>query len=140
MPKDPKRNIQSYQIEGGHLNEFEFQKGQGKMAENSELPSSGKRDNPKAMEGMKRVAQAPVDAHRKGEKRKRRVLAPVGNQKRKASSKGPAKKVGRKSVKKGPTPRSTEKRANTGEKRSGQKSANKSAKKRKALAGATKRA
>ncbi len=43
MPKDPKRNIQSYQLQGGHLNEFEFQKSQSAMAEESELPFTERR-------------------------------------------------------------------------------------------------
>jgi hypothetical protein len=44
MPKDPKRNIQSYPIEGGHVNEFEFQKSQSEMAESSGSPFSEKSD------------------------------------------------------------------------------------------------
>jgi hypothetical protein len=45
MPKDPKRNIQNYQLQGGNLNEFEFQKSQSEMAEESELPFAVETDN-----------------------------------------------------------------------------------------------
>lgn len=38
MPKDPRKNIQNYKIDGGHLNEYEFQRAQGKLAEESEFP------------------------------------------------------------------------------------------------------
>jgi hypothetical protein len=33
VPKDPTKNIARYKIEGGHLNEFEFQKQQEEFAE-----------------------------------------------------------------------------------------------------------
>lgn len=33
MPKDPTRNIDRYQIDGGHLNEFEFHRNQEAMAQ-----------------------------------------------------------------------------------------------------------
>jgi hypothetical protein len=36
MPKDPTENIGHYKVEGGHLNEFEFQKNQERMAEEEE--------------------------------------------------------------------------------------------------------
>jgi hypothetical protein len=32
MPKDPRKNIDRYKIDGGQLNEFEFQKGQEELA------------------------------------------------------------------------------------------------------------
>ena len=31
MPKDPTRNIDRYQIRGGHVNEFEYSQHQGEM-------------------------------------------------------------------------------------------------------------
>ena len=38
MPKDPKKNIESYQVKGGDLNEFEFAKNQSEIVEESQLP------------------------------------------------------------------------------------------------------
>ena len=32
MPKDPTRNINQYQIDGRHMNEFEFNRNQGELA------------------------------------------------------------------------------------------------------------
>src|SRR5687767_2511165 len=100
MPKDPKRNIQSYQIEGGHLNEFEFQKSQSEMAEDAESPFSEKSDRLNPTEAMERIAQVTADAHRKVEKRKRRGPVQAGGRKSNASGKRPAKKVARKPAKK----------------------------------------
>jgi len=135
MPKDPKRNIQSYQIEGGHLNEFEFQKSQSEMAEDSELPFSEKSDQPNLTEAMERIAQVTAEAHRKVEKRKRRGRVQAGGRKSNAASKHPAKKVARKPAKKKTTRTSTKKRARIGGKRSAKKIARKSAKKGRAPAG-----
>ncbi len=70
MRKEPKRNIQSYQ-QGGHLNEFEFQKSQSEMAEESELPFTDETDKPNLTQA-KRVAEVTAEAHRKVEKRKKR--------------------------------------------------------------------
>jgi hypothetical protein len=140
VPKDPKRNIQSYQIEGGHLNEFEFQQSQSEMAEDSELPFSEKTDKPNPTEAMERIAQVTAEAHRKVEKRKRRGLVQVGGRKSNATSKRSAKKVARKSAKKKTTRASTKKRASAGGKGSAQKVARKSAKKRTTPAGPKKRA
>jgi hypothetical protein len=139
VPKDPKRNIQSYQIEGGHLNEFEFQKSQSEMAEDFELPFSENTDKPTPAEAMERIAQVTSEAHRKVERRKRRGLVPVGGRKSNASSKRSVKKVARKSAKKKTTRASTKKRASAGGKRSAQKVVRKSAKKGTTSSGQKKR-
>jgi hypothetical protein len=134
MPKDPKRNIQSYQIEGGHLNEFEYQQKQGELAEGSGFAFSEDTNKPNPTEAMERITQVTADAHRKVEKRKRGGLVPVANRKNNASSKRPAKKVARKPAKKKTTRKkatraTTKKRASTGGKTSAQKTAKKSARK-----------
>jgi hypothetical protein len=129
VPKDPKRNIQSYQIEGGHLNEFEFQKSQSEMAEDTELPFSEKTDAPNPEEAIERIARVTAAAHRKVEKRKRRGLVEVASRKSNASRKRSAKTPARKSAKKKTTRASTKKRASAGGKRTAQKVARKSAKK-----------
>jgi hypothetical protein len=100
VPKDPKRNIQSCQIEGGDLNEFEFQKSQSEMAEDSELPftdESGKRNLTPAME---RIAEMTAQAHRKVVKRKRRGLGRSVARQSIAAGKKSARKVARKSANK----------------------------------------
>jgi hypothetical protein len=99
MPKDPKRNIQSYQIEGGHLNEFEFQKRQGEMTEEAELPFAGKANKPKPAE---RVTEVTAKAHRKVAKRKSRGIAGPGG--KALIRKGPVKKTTRTAVKNKPAP------------------------------------
>jgi hypothetical protein len=109
MPKDPKRNIQRYQIQGGNLNEFEFQKSQSEMAEESELPLPVETDNPNVSRA-KRVAEVTTKAHRKVEKRKKSGHAKAEGQ-RKASGKKSAKKAAKKSKKKTAKPAVTNKRA-----------------------------
>jgi hypothetical protein len=105
MPKDPKRNIQSYQLEGGNLNQFEFQKNQSQMAEDSEVPFTDETEPPNLAQATKRVAQVAADAHRIVEKRRKRGLVKAGAQQRSATGKRSAKKVARK------TPKKTAKRA-----------------------------
>jgi hypothetical protein len=100
MPKDPKRNIQSYQIQGGHLNEFEFQKSQSEMAEESELPFSDETNKPDLAQATKRIAEVTAEAHRIVEKRKKRGDAKAGTGQRVAAAHRPAKKVAHKSAKK----------------------------------------
>jgi hypothetical protein len=140
VPKDPKRNIQSYQIEGGDLNEFEFQKRQSEMAEDSELPFTEETDKPNPTQAMERIAEVTARAHRKVEKRKKRGLVKVGGQKSIAVGKRSAKKAARKSAKKEPTRAGTKKRTSAAGKRSAQKVVRKSAKKGSTPAGKRKRA
>lgn len=102
MPKDPKRNIQSYQIQGGHLNEFEFQKRQGEIAEEAELPFTVDADQPNSTQA-ERVAAVTAEAQRKVEKRKRLGISKPASQKNVAPKKGSRKKVVRKSTKKAPS-------------------------------------
>ncbi|SRR6266545_2891274 len=109
MPKDPKRNIQSYQLQGGHLNEFEFQKSQSAMAEESELPFTDERDNP-GLNQAKHVADVTAEAHEKVEERRRRGLANTGSARRMAAGKRSAKKATRKSATKKTTRKSATKR------------------------------
>jgi hypothetical protein len=139
MPKDPKRNIQSYQIQGGHLNEFDFQKKQSEMAEDSELPFTEKTDKRNPPQAMERIAEVTAEAHRIVEKRKKRGLVPVGGRKSTASSKRSAKKVARKSAKKETTRASTKRPPSVSGKRSAQKVVRKSGKKGPTSSGPKKR-
>ena len=111
MPKDPKRNIQRYQLEGGHLNEFEYQKNQSEMAEESELPFTDETGKPDLAQATKRIAQVTAEAHRIVQKRKKGRLVKAGAQQRSAGGKKSAKKVARKSPKKTTTRAAVKKRA-----------------------------
>jgi hypothetical protein len=139
VPKDPKRNIQNYQLEGGHLNEFEFQKNQSEMAADSQLPFTDETDKPKPTEAMKRIAVVTAEALRKVEKRKKRGRVKPGQQSTGAGKRS-AKKVARKSTKKATRWASTKKRASAAVKRSAKKVATKSTKKATTRAGTKKRA
>jgi hypothetical protein len=110
MPKDPKRNIQSYQLRGGDLNEFEFQKSQSEMAEEPALPFTDETDKPNLPQ-TKGVAEVTAEARRKVEKRKKRGLAKAGARQSVAVGKRSAKKVARKLAKKTKTRAVTKKRA-----------------------------
>ena len=109
MPRDPKRNIQNYQLKGGHLNEFEFQKNQSKLAEESELPFSDEINKPDLASPTKRIAEVTAEAHRIVEKRKKRGDAKTGSR---VAAGRPAKKVARKSAKKTMTRVGTKRRTN----------------------------
>jgi hypothetical protein len=140
VPKDPKRNIQNYQLRGGHLNEFEFQKSQSEIAEDSELPVTENTDKPTPTQEMERIAEVTAEAHREVEKRKKRGLVKVGGRKSIVSAKRSAKKVASKSAKKDTTRAGTKKRAGAAGKRSAQKVVRRSAKKGSRSAGKKKRA
>jgi hypothetical protein len=111
VPKDPKRNIQSYQIDRGDLNEFEFQKSQSEMAEDSELPFTEETDKPNPTQAMERIAEVTAQGHGIVMKRKKRGLVKVGGRKSIAAGKRSAKKAARKSAKKRATSAGTKKRA-----------------------------
>ena len=99
MPKDPKRNLQSYQLQGGHLNEFEFQKSQGEVAQESGR-STDKTGNPDVPQATKRIAKVTAEAHRIVQKRKKGGVAKAGAQRRKTAGKKSTRKVATKSPKK----------------------------------------
>ena len=98
MPKYTKR-IQSYQIQGSHLNEFEFQQDQGALAHTSELPfpNEGEQTNP---DPAAHIAEVTAAAHRKVEKRRRLGLAPPATGKKAVARKRSTKKVAKKATKK----------------------------------------
>jgi hypothetical protein len=131
VPKDPKRNIQNYQLRGGHLDEYAFQKNQGQMVQESELPFTDETDRLKLTQATKRVAEVIAEAHGIVEKRKQDGLVTTGGRRNIAVGKRSAKKVATKSTKKA----GTKKRASATAKRSAKKVATKSAKKITARAG-----
>jgi hypothetical protein len=100
VPKDPTKNIDRYKIEGGHLNEFEFQKQQEELAEQRNQPLDnlipGTPPEVLAERAQEREAEAPQTTSKKSKKAKpvkkakpakKRVAA-----KTKAKSKGRATK------------------------------------------------
>ena len=70
MPKDPTRNITRYKIRGSHLNEFEFHKHQGEMAEEFQPPEDEGRKSRSTQ--AERVAQLIAKAKQKAAKNKKR--------------------------------------------------------------------
>ncbi|HZI87874.1 MAG TPA: hypothetical protein VFD48_13660 [Pyrinomonadaceae bacterium] len=143
MPKDRKRNIQNYQLRGGHLNEYAFQKNQGEMVQESELPFNEEIDKPQLAKATKRLAEVTAKAHRIVEQRKTLGLVKSGGRKSiggaQRSDKKSAKKIAKKSAKKTTTHPGTKKRASAGSKRSGRKVGKKSSKKATTRAGTKKR-
>jgi hypothetical protein len=119
MPKDPKRNIQSYQLEGGHLNEYKFQKIQSQIVQESELLFNDEPGKPNLAQATKRLAEVAAQAHGIVEKRKKRGLVKAGGRKSIAAGKRPVKKVATKSTKKTTTRAGTKRRPTV--KTSGQK-------------------
>jgi len=95
MPKDKKRNIESYQVRGGNLNEFEFQKNQSEMAEGSDPPVAEPDDA--NVSQAKHIAEVSAEAHRKVEQRRRQGVAKKAQvRSRSAAGKKSAKKITRK--------------------------------------------
>ena len=109
MPKDPKRNLQRYQVRGGHLNQFEFQKIQRELAEDSNFPFGDQTGQP-GLNQAERVAASTPDAPRKVEKRKKPAASIAGSDLSIAPGKGPQNKGTRKSVQKTMTPSRTKNR------------------------------
>ncbi|HKZ79339.1 MAG TPA: hypothetical protein VJ124_13760 [Pyrinomonadaceae bacterium] len=92
MPKDPTRNIVRYKIGGSHLNEFEFHKHQGEMAEEFQAPGDEGRELGKRSQAD-RVAQLMAAAKRKAAKNRRRKAKASGaetNSEQKTKSAAPA--------------------------------------------------
>ncbi len=109
VPKDPKRNIPSYQTEGGHLNEFEFQKSQSEMAEESKSSLADKTKVPDLTQA-ERVAEVTAEAHRKVEKRKKRGIVGTEDRQTSTARKRSPKKIARKAARKKTARAGTKKR------------------------------
>lgn len=109
MPKDPKRNLQRYQTRGGHLNEFEFQKSQTELAEDSYFPFRDQTDEP-GLNRVEGVGKRTPDADRKVEKRKNTAASKAGGDLSIARGKTSPKKGTKKSVQKMLTPSRTKDR------------------------------
>ena len=113
MPKDTKKNIQNYQLRGGHLNEFEFQRSQSEMAQERGLPFHDETEKPNLAQATRAVAEVAAEAHEIVEKRKKRGLVKAGDRKTVTVTKRTAKKVAPKSAKKKAIQAATKKRTGT---------------------------
>ena len=71
MSRDTTRNIETFKIGGTHVNDFEFHKHQGEMSERTK--PGGKTSGTVPLTRAERVAQVMAEAHRKAEKRKKKV-------------------------------------------------------------------
>lgn len=123
MPKDPTKNIDRYKIEGGHLNEFEFQKQQEELAEQrNEAPMNLIPGTPPEVraERMEEIqGQAQPTASKKARKAKPAKKARPAKKAKpakkraptKTKSKGGATKSTRAAAKKKPAKRATKKAA-----------------------------
>jgi hypothetical protein len=110
MPRDPKRNLQRYQLQGGHLNQFEFQKSRTEMAEEADLPFTDQTGQ-SGLTQAERVAAVIADAHRKVKKRKKTEIAKAGGNQNIARGKSSPRKGTRKSAKKRLTRSGTQKQS-----------------------------
>ena len=73
MAKDQTRNIETFKIGGTRVNEFEFHKHQGEMNEHFlQHPHQGATES-KPLTKAERVAQLMAQAHRKVQRRKKKI-------------------------------------------------------------------
>ena len=73
MAKDQTRNIETFKIGGTRVNEFEFHKHQGEMAEHSAKRARETGAGDKPMTPSERIAELTERAHRKAQRRKKKV-------------------------------------------------------------------
>jgi hypothetical protein len=73
MAKDQTRNIETFKIGGTRVNEFEFHKHQGEMAEHSTRRARGTSADDKPPTQAERIAQLTERAHRKVVRRKKKA-------------------------------------------------------------------
>src|SRR6185503_19664909 len=102
MPKDPTKNIANYKVDGGELNEYEFQQNQEELAEQHHrdleniIPGTAPEEHvPQVIEEVKLVVEERAEAAAKKSSRK----ASKASGKKKAAKKA-EKKVAAKSTKK----------------------------------------
>ena len=71
MGREQMRNLETFKIGSGQVNEFEYQKNQGQLTEQLEQhPDGGAASN--RMTKAEQVKQIMADAHKKVEKRKKK--------------------------------------------------------------------
>lgn len=92
MSRDQMRNLEAFKIGGSQVNEFEYQKNQGQMTEQSgahpDEALTGKQPT-----RAERVKQIMAEAHKKVEKKRKKAIAKAGGK-----AKNLAGKTGRKTT------------------------------------------
>ena len=71
MGREQMRNLETFKIGSGQVNEFEYQKNQGQLTEQLEQ-HPGEGGQSKRMTKAEQVKQIMADAHKKVEKRKKK--------------------------------------------------------------------
>ncbi len=89
MGREQMRNLEVFKIGGPQVNEFEYQKKQGEMTEQSEHHPDEIATAPKRQTQAERVKQLTAEAHRKVEKKRKREAAKTGSSKKIAASSKP---------------------------------------------------
>jgi hypothetical protein len=89
MGREQMRNLEVFKIGGTQVNEFEYQKRQGEMTEQSEHHPDEVATAPKRPTQAERVKQLMAEAHKKVEKKRKREAAKAGRSKKIAASSKP---------------------------------------------------
>jgi len=98
MGREQMRNLEVFKIGGTQVNEFEYQKRQGEMTEQSEHHPDEIAKAPKRQTQAERVKQLMEEAHRKVEKKRKHEAAKAGRSKKVAASSKPTGKSAVKGV------------------------------------------
>jgi hypothetical protein len=80
MGREQMRNLDTSRIGGAQVNEFEYQKNQGELTEQSDQHPGATRET-KRLTQAERVKQVMAAAHKKVEKRKKKEAAATGKKK-----------------------------------------------------------
>ena len=96
MGRGQMRNLETFGVGTGSINEFEYQKNQGELTEQLEHHGEPEEAAPEAARTAERVKQIMADAHEKVEERKRKGISSVG--KKAAAKKVPRKAAAKKSA------------------------------------------
>lgn len=72
MGREQMRNLETFKIGSGQVNEFEYQRNQGQLTEQLEQHADEQDHNSKRVTKAERVKQVMADAHKRVEKRKKK--------------------------------------------------------------------
>lgn len=72
MGREQMRNLETFKIGSGQVNEFEYQKNQGQLTEQLEQHPDEQGANSKLLTQAERVKQIMAEAHKKVAKRKKK--------------------------------------------------------------------
>lgn len=94
MGRGQMRNLETFKVGSGQVNEFEYQKNQGQLTEQLDQHPDEPAKEKKEPTQAERVKQITATAHKKVEKRRKKESAKLGPLKRKTA----AKKTGSKTT------------------------------------------